>query len=426
MGTRIVVMKAGYVQQIDTPQNLYKYPGNVFVAGFIGTPQMNFFDGVIEKNGESVSFKLDNGVNVDTSYAFVNKIHIKYMDGEHRIVVGVRPEDIRLFEDSFDESIWQKAQANVDVVEALGGETLLHCKFDDNSEIVVKVNGECLARTGDIIDIAINKKNIHVFDKETENRINVRIPSENTFNVAISGAQMSIGNQHIALPSRISQVAGEGQYVLSVPSDAITLGHGQINAIVKGKEIIGNKALYELDIDGSVAFAVTDKDVDIALGEVNLTIDMAKVSLNGDAQINALNTQNKLDGTFVRVKEKDENGKKTIRYYMQIGEQKLHSPDTITEKLFLCKGIKTFKTPFGYIFDSSAVSVCREQGEDMLCGSVSEILDYGDKKYAKIAIENAEIIVENADELQANDNVYIAIDYRKLSVKDNEIDMLVI
>jgi len=78
MGSRIVVMKDGFVQQIDTPTNLYKYPGNMFVAGFIGTPQMNFFEGTVTKTGEDVRFALDCGTNIDMKYIQADKIPVKY------------------------------------------------------------------------------------------------------------------------------------------------------------------------------------------------------------------------------------------------------------------------------------------------------------------------------------------------------------
>ncbi len=429
MGTRIVVMKAGFVQQIDTPQNLYKYPANVFVAGFIGTPQMNFFDGIIQRVQGGAVFKLENGVNINVDYSLVNKIHERYFDGAHPVIVGVRPEDIKLFEKGLDETLWQKTQATVDFIEALGGETLLHCKFDPNEkdELVVKVVGECFAKVGDPVDIAINKKNLHVFDKETEERINVRIPEVSTLNVTVDGNIMNFAQQKLELHGKIADEVQNGEYTLTVPSNAITLGHGSINAVIKGKEQINNKNLYELDIDGNVVFAVDDSLADFSLGNVSCSIDMARVTLTGTSEIKPLALVNELDGTFIKVKEKSDKGKKTTRYYIKIGEQRIHSPYSVSEKLFLCKGVKTFKTPFGYIFGSDAVIVYPERvQEDMLEGTIKEILDYGEKLYAEVIIENTSVNVEIDEGFSVGDKVYIAINYDKLSVKDNEIDMLVI
>ncbi len=70
MGSRIVVMKDGFIQQVDTPQNLYDYPDNLFVAGFIGTPQMNFIDGTLEKDGEGYAVSLP-GKRIDNKHGYI-------------------------------------------------------------------------------------------------------------------------------------------------------------------------------------------------------------------------------------------------------------------------------------------------------------------------------------------------------------------
>ena len=146
MGTRIVVMKDGFVQQIDTPINLYKYPDNIFVAGFIGTPQMNFFDGTMVKQGDKVIFKLDCGTDIVMDYIQADKIPLKYMDGDKEIVFGIRPDGVRLGK-AEDDSLWAGAKAIVSVVEVLGGETLVFL-FAQFPQIIEKSyhavkDGEC-------------------------------------------------------------------------------------------------------------------------------------------------------------------------------------------------------------------------------------------------------------------------------------------
>jgi multiple sugar transport system ATP-binding protein len=165
MGSRIVVMKDGFVQQIDTPTNLYKYPGNMFVAGFIGTPQMNFFDGTVLKTGEDVTFSLDCGTKIDMKYIQADKIPVKYMDGQHRIVFGIRPDDIRIYEKTnYDDGSWAPAKAVVSVVEVLGGETLVYANLNledpdaPGSMIIVKTNPDTEVRRGDVIDIEISEE----------------------------------------------------------------------------------------------------------------------------------------------------------------------------------------------------------------------------------------------------------------------------
>ena len=95
MGTKIVVMKDGFVQQIDTPRNLYRYPQNKFVAGFIGTPQMNFFEGTLEKTDDKVKVKIDGTpFEIDAPADYFIKVGKKYLDGKRRVILGLRPEHI--------------------------------------------------------------------------------------------------------------------------------------------------------------------------------------------------------------------------------------------------------------------------------------------------------------------------------------------
>ena len=97
LGTRVVVMKLGVVQQIDTPKNLYDYPGNKFVAGFIGTPQMNFFEATLTRIGENVEIKFEYSDNkLVIPYNELLKVNPNYLDGKHVVYVGLRCEDISL------------------------------------------------------------------------------------------------------------------------------------------------------------------------------------------------------------------------------------------------------------------------------------------------------------------------------------------
>ena len=106
MGTRIVVMKAGYIQQIDTPKNLYKYPGNKFVAGFIGTPQMNFFEGTLKKVGDKVIIDFANSdAKITVPYSMMMKTMPLYLNGDKTVIIGLRAEDV-----SLDPEKWKRAR----------------------------------------------------------------------------------------------------------------------------------------------------------------------------------------------------------------------------------------------------------------------------------------------------------------------------
>lgn len=168
MGTRIVVMKDGFVQQVDSPTALYDRPNNMFVAGFIGSPQMNFINVVLEKRGDDVYLTF-GGHNVKLVEAKAKKLDGTDYIGKE-VVMGIRPESMH-DEDQFLEAMPDSiVEAKVEVVEMLGSETLLHMFIDDIS-CTARVNPRTKTRSGDVVKIAIDTNRIHLFDKETERTI---------------------------------------------------------------------------------------------------------------------------------------------------------------------------------------------------------------------------------------------------------------
>ncbi len=180
MGTRIVVMKDGFMQQVDTPQNLYDYPVNLFVAGFIGTPQMNFFRGatLISESGKvCVNIVGGNKIVLPKSTAVRIKNINEYLDTGKPVILGVRPEDIhqdQMFISSSPDTI---VKARIDVIEKLGAETQLYCDVDyenekslvDNStQMIAKISNRAVVALNDVIELAFDAKHLHVFDEETE------------------------------------------------------------------------------------------------------------------------------------------------------------------------------------------------------------------------------------------------------------------
>lgn len=173
MGTRIVVMKDGYIQQVDTPANLYERPQNMFVAGFIGSPQMNFVDVKVEKvtdekGGEGVALRFGkNSIKLPEGKA-KRLLASEYIGKE--VVMGIRPENLHdeaVYLESMSDSV---VTARVEVVEMLGSETLLYVLVDD-VDFIARVNPRTKAKVGDIIKIAFDANKVHLFDKETEKTI---------------------------------------------------------------------------------------------------------------------------------------------------------------------------------------------------------------------------------------------------------------
>ena len=170
MGSRIVVMKDGFIQQVDTPQNLYDYPTNRFVAGFIGSPAMNIFNAKLEKRGDGVYATFgNNAIKVPTGklQKFVSDSYIG-----KEVYMGIRPENIHDEEAFIKNSPDSLIDVDVEVTELMGSETYLYLKTTGKDEnIIARVDPRSTSRAGDKIKVALDVNHLHFFDKDTENTI---------------------------------------------------------------------------------------------------------------------------------------------------------------------------------------------------------------------------------------------------------------
>ena len=167
LGTRIVVMKDGVIQQVDTPQKLYDEPTNLFVAGFMGSPQMNFLDAKVEKDGELAVLNLANH-KIKLNKIKSDALLANGYEGKE-VIIGIRPEH---FIDNVKKDDNKNAVFNskVEVYELLGAEVFLYFKIGEKI-VIARVEPNTSARLGSEIDIAMDVDKIHVFDKNTERTI---------------------------------------------------------------------------------------------------------------------------------------------------------------------------------------------------------------------------------------------------------------
>ena len=175
MATRIVVMKDGLIQQVDTPQNLYDSPCNLFVAGFIGTPQMNFINGKLVKKGEDVYFEFeDKSVKLPAEKA--NNPALQEYIGQE-VVAGLRPECIHDEPAQVNVADEATVDAYIEVTELMGAEIYLYLKvgapnkdgiIEEGTNLVARVSSRSTSRAGDNIKVAFDTSRFHIFDKDTE------------------------------------------------------------------------------------------------------------------------------------------------------------------------------------------------------------------------------------------------------------------
>ena len=165
LGTRIVVLKDGVIMQVDSPQKLYNQPNNLFVAGFIGSPQMNFVDAQCVVEGAKASLKFDK-YQVELPEGKAKKL----IDGGYAgktVVFGIRPEDIYDSDEHLEKFAASTIEADITGYELLGAEVLLYYTLA-GANMSARVDSDTEARFGDHIKLALDPSKIHVFDKETE------------------------------------------------------------------------------------------------------------------------------------------------------------------------------------------------------------------------------------------------------------------
>ena len=165
MATRIVVMRKGFIQQIDTPQNLYDKPVNLFVAGFIGTPQMNFIPCTLTKKEDGAYLEFE-GSSVKLPADKANAPELADYFGKE-VIAGIRPECIH------DEPIYTSQMTDalvdtyVDLTELMGSEIFLYLKVGEQN-LTARVSPRSQARSGDSVKVAFDTSRIHLFDKDSE------------------------------------------------------------------------------------------------------------------------------------------------------------------------------------------------------------------------------------------------------------------
>ena len=166
MATRIAVINKGKLQQIDTPQNLYDHPGNLFVAGFIGSPAMNFFPGKLRKDGDQII--VDTGDFVVPIPAAKAAPYKQYVDKD--VIFGIRPENIHDADFVPLNIDAEKVAVKVDVTELMGNEIFLYLVSGKNT-FVARVDPRSKLRVGQQAQVMFDMDNFHIFDASTEEAI---------------------------------------------------------------------------------------------------------------------------------------------------------------------------------------------------------------------------------------------------------------
>ncbi len=417
MGTRIVVMKDGFVQQIDTPRNLYSYPVNKFVAGFIGTPQMNFYAGRLKAENGMVRVTFDNTeVDLTAPAEYFAKADEKYFGGDKPVVLGIRLEHIS----SDPEKYPFKAKCRVSYVEDLGIDGQLYADFNLESgdtitesptKLVVKVPAGSFYATGEIIDISLDLSHLHIFDAETEETIVPRIPPKTAVRAKVKGGEITVLGKALALPEAMR--CADGDYKMVIPVTALSLG-GPIAAQFAGEENVNGQRLVRLDACGKALFVPASADESADGG---LAVDLKQCALyNGEQlEVSPLPAENELSAKIVKgdtIKESGGDGKsvKRVAYKLEIAGKSFECPAETAEKIINGVGKKVYGSALSFRFSPYAAS----SGSDGIAAKVLRILDYGGEKFAECSVTDKVTEIKagkKADKVEtiAEKKVYIAV-----------------
>ena len=408
MGTRIVVMKLGYVQQIDTPMNLYNKPYNKFVAGFIGTPQMNFFDITLLREGDQVKVNFPDGSAIHLAYKEFAKVHDSYLGGDKPAILGIRPDHINITKEETG------LKCRVTAVEHLGNESIIYGELgagneeftmkDEGKSIIVKTTQDTLVQVDDVINLSIRPEKIHLFDKESEITLIQDVPEFNFVKGEIKGEQLSLLNGQISLPPAVlAQVAGHQTVSLEIPPHALVKG-GSLKLKVKEIEQIEDKHLAHLEYQNRFIFALVDSSVKVGdTYDFDILLDKVKIISEDQVLVEPLPETESLLGKFI----KKDISRTEVEFYFVINGENIHDSKGNGFKINSVDGNECYKKQYKYVFERSKAVIANEG----IKGVVNEVLDYGHVKYAKTLVgeETILLILPEGQEVAAGQEIHFQI-----------------
>lgn len=415
MGTRIVVMKDGFVQQIDTPRNLYNYPVNKFVAGFIGTPQMNFYAGKLIKEGDNVRITFDNTeVNLTAPASYFAKADASYFDGQKPVWLGIRLEHI-----SVKDEYPYKAKCRVSYVEDLGVDSQIYADFNIDSEdtvtesstrLIIKAPAGSFYKTGEIIEVSLDLSHLHIFDKETEKSIMPRIPEKKIVSGTVKGDKLTVMGTMLGLPAAIRPA--DGVYEIHIPTRDFSLG-GKIKAQYVAEEDVNGQRLVQMNVNGEAVYIPADENSKTD-GGITIGLKHCAFISNGEKVIEPLPFDNELQGKLIRnrvQKEiKNENGEvkkaKVTEFTLDVNGVNFKCPDDVADKIIAGCGKYAFKIPLGIRFSPEACNLYTEG----IPATVESVYDYGTGKYALCTVK-VEKLAENKKQAPEiiDKKIYVAV-----------------
>ena len=445
MGSKIVVMRDGVIQQVDTPMNLYDYPSNMFVAGFIGTPQMNFLTGELSLDDkEEVCLKIGESV-IKCPKGNFEKLDLLNVYQKKTVKIGIRPEHLFISKDEKN-----CLTGTINIVEALGNDSNIIAETKDGSRIVLKILRNDTLMVGNQINIGFDFSKIHLFDSETEETLLPRIPTHFTVKGKASKGTLSLLGGKLALGNYLSELLNStSDCFVSLNSDSFVEGKDFSLPIIN-KEQINGKWLNVLANKDERLFVLTDEYV---YGDnYEFSIRQEELSIY-DKDLNTLvspiQKENAIDGKLVPIKrmmtfqkstmisesEKERRineassknekepvfKKKNMRVfnYQLLGQEYVPSEEDIV-KIYSLLGKKFHLHDIRFYLPSDKIRFSDEGAE----GHIAQVIDYKTSKYYLVDISINEnetqslYVLGNEEERNVGDVVHLNIKGEDIGVYD--------
>ena len=455
MGTRIVVMKNGIIQQVDSPMNLYDFPENVFVAGFIGTPQMNFINAKLGYVNSDILLKSSF---YDFIYKHEDLSHIDTLNilKEKDVIVGIRPEHTCIVNKNSSNAF----ECEIVVLEALGNEmNVIAETIADRTRIILKLVRDDSLSIGQHIFVSFDVTKLHVFDKESENTLLERIPSFMTIKGRIENNKLNILGHKIKLSSwNASLFESNKDVLLNFSISALSEGEDFVIECIK-KEKIKNKWLFTCKFNDEYVYFVNDNYIDG--DKLSLNIDLSSIDyydLNGNLLISKLDEINKFEGELIPskklipcvkknlidislyknyLKAKEENDlpllkklnvkeKKKVVFNYKIFNKEIEPRMEDIIKIYALLGKKFYLHHIKYLVSAKDI-IINEFGK--FSGEIIEILDYNKEKFARIKLLNIDqslLVYLKDSKFNVNDKINFSIPEEKIGLLDLDFNVRLI
>lgn len=395
MGDIIVVMRDGCIMQTGSPKHLYRYPANKFVASFLGSPQMNFWDGTLKvEDGKIIASTIVGDFPIEGEL----KLRIdenSVVDGK-KIIVGLRPEDIGVERKRTTDI---ELNVPIDVVEELCTHTVLHGKINDSEIVGYGTSGM------DVMDQTIvlyaNVEKLHIFDGDTEQAIMPQYSHKKTVNAVKKADKLHILGGIVVLSKQQAEAIDDGEIKVCVPINAFI--QGDIPLAVKRVVSTPEGDISIIRAGGEDIFAKGDLSKSTSFG-----LDVSRLELIGSARVDAISENACITFKYEKRKEKEDDKNITKHYCVFEKGSEIEAFYEFNKKMYrLGKGI--FRSKYSLHLTADNVRLAREnEPYPTIEASVENVVDYGNKQYSIVAIGDQKLYLEGV--LNQGENVRLAID----------------